>query len=283
MPDLEPSIAAWRKTMMAAPHVGPDTLDELETHLRETVEELVRSGVPETEAFERAVQRLGSPAAVTSEFQKLNAFTWLPATAVTAAGIAAALLLAGYLFSLFQTPARDILLAAHVLAITLGYGATLLLGVLGVCFVCQRCATDFSPRRVRSLSRVTSTYGQIAALLTALGMVLGMVWSHQHWGRYWGWDSREVGALSVVVWLLCFLCAHRSRRITARGALIASLLGSNLVLLAWFGPLFPWREGLHSYGMPIQATPLMLAALAMNLLFFLVGLAPAGWLRLRKA
>ena len=59
MPDLEPSITAWRKTLMAAPNVGRETLDELENHLRETVEQLVRSGVPETEAFQRAVAQLG--------------------------------------------------------------------------------------------------------------------------------------------------------------------------------------------------------------------------------
>ena len=71
MHNLEKSIAQWRKTMMAAPAVSHETLDELENHLRENVEQLVRSGITEREAFLRTVKQLGGAPAIASEFQKL--------------------------------------------------------------------------------------------------------------------------------------------------------------------------------------------------------------------
>jgi len=51
MHNLEKAIAEWRKTIMAARAVSHETLDELENHLRENVEQLVRSGMTEPEAF----------------------------------------------------------------------------------------------------------------------------------------------------------------------------------------------------------------------------------------
>ena len=51
MPNLEQSIAEWRKTMRSVSRLASETLTELENHLRETVEQLVRSGIPEAQAF----------------------------------------------------------------------------------------------------------------------------------------------------------------------------------------------------------------------------------------
>ena len=75
MHNLEKLIAEWRKT---APGVNNETLDELEGHLRETVEDFVRSGLTESEAFERAAKQLGGASTITSEFRKLGRPTWLP-------------------------------------------------------------------------------------------------------------------------------------------------------------------------------------------------------------
>ena len=76
MHNLEQLIAEWRKTMMTEPNVGRETLDELENHLRENVDRLVRSGMTEPEAFQRAVTQLGGAPAIASEFQKLDQCTW---------------------------------------------------------------------------------------------------------------------------------------------------------------------------------------------------------------
>ena len=280
MPNLEQSIAEWRNTMRRASHLAPETLNELENHLRETVEQLVRSGMPEAPAFDRAVAQLGSPETVASEFGKLNPLTWWPAAVVTGTGVLAALHFAWFDGS--WGIRNDVLVATHLFALTMGYGTTLLLGVLGLCFVGQRCAGDFSGSRLQSLSRISSIYARIALVSTTLGLLLGMAWSHAHWGSYWGWSSRELGGLAVVLWLICYLLADRWQRMSVRGLLVSSLLGSNLVILAWFGPNVSSTD-LHSYGLPGAMITFLIAAFAANLAFFLIGLAPAGWLRLRRA
>jgi hypothetical protein len=187
------------------------------------------------------------------------------------------------IFAIAQLDAgrMNFLLAGHVFAVTLGYGTTFLVGALGICFVAQRCLSDFSPFRMRSLTRVTFLLGCVAAGLTAVGVILGMFWAKAEWGRYWAWDRKEIGAFVVIAWQLCFLFAHRLSHVTIRGLLVMSLLGNIVVGLGWFGPNL-LHDGLHSYGMRNYVL-LLLAAVISNLGFFLIGLAPAGWLRSRKA
>ena len=280
MRNLEQSIAEWRKTMMTAPNVGRETLDELENHLRENVDQLVRSGMTEAEAFQQAVTQLGAAPTIASEFLKLNQSTWLPVKVAIGIGVAAGLALAVMLIAGFGAGRLSFLLASHVFAVTLGYTTTFLVGALGICFVSQRCFSDFSPLRVRSLTRVTFILGCVAAGLTAVGLILGMVWAKAEWGRYWAWDVKEIGGFAVIVWQACFLFAHRFACGTARGVLVMSVLGNIVVGLGWFGANL--LGGLHSYGTPNYSL-LLLAAVVSNFAFFLIGLAPAGWLRLRKA
>src|SRR5688500_12537125 len=159
MHNLEKSIAEWRKTMMAAPAVNHETLDELENHLRENVEQLVRSGITEREAFLSAVKQLGGAPAIASEFRKLEQSTWLPVKVVTGIGLVAAVAMTIFLFAHLGEPRIKLLLAGHVFAVTLGYGTTFLVGALGICFVAQRCLSDASPLRMRSLTGVTFLLG----------------------------------------------------------------------------------------------------------------------------
>jgi len=280
MHNLEQLIAEWRKTMMTAHNIGRETLDELENHLREDVDQLVQSGMAEPEAFQRAVTQLGGARTIASEFQKLDQPTWLPVKVITGIGIMAALGWALLLIARFDNGRLSFLLASHVFMVTLGYTTTFLVGALGICFVGQRCFSDFSPLRMRSLTRVTFVLGSVAAGLTAGGVILGMVWAKTEWGRYWAWDTKEIGAFAVIAWQLCFLFAHRFACRTARGVLVMSVLGNIVVGLGWFGANL-LSDGLHGYGTRNYSL-LLLAAVASNFAFFLIGLAPAGWLRPRK-
>lgn len=280
MHDLEKSVAKWRATMMAAPGVSPETLDELENHLREYVEQLVRSGMTEPEAFEHAVGQLGGAGLIASEFRKLDQSTWLPVKLVIGFGLTLAVAMMIFAIAQLGAGRMNFLLAGHVVAVTLGFATTFLIGALGICFVAQRCLSDFSPFRMRSLTRVTFSLGCVAAGLTAVGIILAMVWAKAEWGRYWAWDEKEIGAFAVMAWQVCFLLVHRLSQVTIRGVLVMSLLGNIVVGLGWFGPNL-LHDGLHSYGMRNHALPL-LAAVISSFAFFLFGLAPAGWLRLRK-
>ena len=72
MIDLENTIEAWRRQMAAGGIKSPAVLDELESHLRDDVEEQVRSGANAPEAFGNAVQRLGQAALLEIEFEKVG-------------------------------------------------------------------------------------------------------------------------------------------------------------------------------------------------------------------
>ena len=174
----------------------------------------------------------------------------------------------------------DLLLGVHVFTVTLGYAAGLLLGLLGVCYVFQRCRGELAPRRMAPLTRVSATFAAAATGLTALGIVLAMAWSKREWGQYWNWDAKEIG-LCILLWMGSFLAAHSLRWVTPRGLLLASLAGSNVVALGWFGGWLP--QGLHNDGGAGHVGIVLFLAVLGNLLVLLLGLAPAGWLRSRKA
>jgi hypothetical protein len=72
--DLEHAIAEWRRQMLAAGIKAPVPLDELESHLRDDIEQQTRTGIEEARAFERAVQRIGHAAPLRKEFMKTNNF-----------------------------------------------------------------------------------------------------------------------------------------------------------------------------------------------------------------
>ena len=73
--DLEQAIADWRKQMLAAGIKTPAPLEELESHLHEDVAQQMREGIEAQPAFEAAVQKIGQPHVLKSEFQKTNALT----------------------------------------------------------------------------------------------------------------------------------------------------------------------------------------------------------------
>ena len=280
MPDLESFLSQWRQTLLAAPNLTAETLDELESHLRERVAQLVHSGLPEAEACQRAAAELGSPETIATEFGKLHALPWLPAKIMSGLGVALALVLATvFLGRPFTQPGADTLLAVLVFTVSVGSPATILLGVLGACFVLQRAYSGFSPRRLAPLSRVSLAFGTVGAVFTAIGIILAMFWARREWGRAWDWDAKEIGAFCVIVWMSAFLIAHAFRRVTTRALLVASVLGSNVVLLGWLGGNLAAES--HAYGRLNAAW--LLAPVIINLLFAILGFVPAGCLGRRRA
>ncbi len=69
--NLEQAIADWRQQMLAAGIQTPVPLEELEIHLREEIERLKKSGLPEEKALEIAVSGVGQAKALNAEYEKL--------------------------------------------------------------------------------------------------------------------------------------------------------------------------------------------------------------------
>ena len=76
----------------------------------------------------------------------------------------------------------------------------------------------------------------VVALVSATGVILGGVWAERHWGRFWGWDPKEIGGLSVVIAaLVLYLLLTRFKPGSVQLGQ-ASLIMSLVTFVAWFGP-----------------------------------------------
>lgn len=76
--DLNTEIARWRQALGRSPAIHLDSLDELEAHLRDTVENLEAKGLSTEEALVLATRRLGPPEPIEAEFAKVNSSgVWL--------------------------------------------------------------------------------------------------------------------------------------------------------------------------------------------------------------
>jgi hypothetical protein len=70
--NLDKAISEWRQQMLAAGIKTPVPLEELESHLRDDIEQQVRSGLSAQRAFEISVQRIGQANALNGEFKKVG-------------------------------------------------------------------------------------------------------------------------------------------------------------------------------------------------------------------
>ena len=71
--NLKQAITEWRQQMLAAGIKTPVPLEELESHLRDEIEQRMKAGLSEATAFEAAVRNVGGPQWVRAEFAKIEA------------------------------------------------------------------------------------------------------------------------------------------------------------------------------------------------------------------
>jgi ABC-type transport system involved in cytochrome c biogenesis permease subunit len=140
-------------------------------------------------------------------------------------------------------------LTTHVITITLGYSAGLLAAMLSCGYVLMRGLNlDGNDKDLRrSLSK--AVYGCICltVFLSLVGTVLGGIWANYSWGRFWGWDPKENGALMIVLWTLAILHARIGGIIKDWGLHLASLFTACIIAFSWWHVNF-LGVGLHNYG-----------------------------------
>jgi ABC-type transport system involved in cytochrome c biogenesis permease subunit len=138
-------------------------------------------------------------------------------------------------------------LATHVVAITIGYAGCVASGVAGHIYLLK--AIRRSPDSPDLKGVANGVYGLLAfgLIFSFLGTMLGGVWADQSWGRFWGWDPKENGALLIVLWCSLLFHARIAKLIGPIGFAAGAVLGVIIVLLAWLGVNL-LGVGLHSYG-----------------------------------
>ncbi len=140
-------------------------------------------------------------------------------------------------------------LATHVITISLGYSAGLLAAMLSCGYVLMRGLNLDGKNKDLRRSLTKAVYGSICltAFLSLVGTVLGGIWANYSWGRFWGWDPKENGALMIVLWTLALLHARLGGIINEWGLHLASVFTACVVAFSWWHVNF-LGVGLHNYG-----------------------------------
>ena len=163
-------------------------------------------------------------------------------------------------------------LATHVTTITTGYGTTIIASLVGHIYLLQAVFLK-DKRTLKSTYNIMIATTFIALFFTMFGTILGGIWGDQSWGRFWGWDPKENGALLIVMWLLMMLHLQLSGWVKGAGYAFGLVLANITVALAWFGVNL-LSVGLHNYGFTEGA--------AFNLLIFIIFELLFGFLYYQK-
>jgi ABC-type transport system involved in cytochrome c biogenesis permease subunit len=168
----------------------------------------------------------------------------------------------------------NIWLATHVVAITTGYSAMFLAGMLAIIYVVRGIfTTSLKKQTADSLARMTYGVVCFATLFSFVGTVLGGIWADQSWGRFWGWDPKENGAVLIVLWCAIILHARWGGFIRQRGLMIMALFGNIVTSFSWFG-VNMLGVGLHSYGFMQKAFPWLVGFMISQLVLMAVAAMP---------
>ena len=176
-------------------------------------------------------------------------------------------------------------LATHVVTVTIGYSAMFVAGILAVIYVIvgvftPRLGYVLTKNGVvaltalavptmglkgaavvgaglsneigkitisQALSKMIYGVTCLATLFSFVGTVLGGIWADQSWGRFWGWDPKENGALLIVLWCAVMLHARWGGLVRERGIAVLAIVGNIITSWSWFG-VNMLGVGLHAYG-----------------------------------
>jgi len=139
-------------------------------------------------------------------------------------------------------------LATHVVVVTTGYASTFLAGMLALIYIVRGVFTKTLDKATAdALARMVYGIVCFATLFSFVGTALGGIWADQSWGRFWGWDPKENGALIIVIWNALILHARWGGLVKQRGLICLAIFGNIVTSWSWFGTNM-LGIGLHSYG-----------------------------------
>jgi ABC-type transport system involved in cytochrome c biogenesis permease subunit len=200
-------------------------------------------------------------------------------------------------------------LATHVVTVTLGYASTFVAGALAIAYILLGIFTPLltqklAPRNAGAQPKPASSRGNeaqtsfpqpstlnpqpdlgtalakmvygivcFATLFSFVGTVLGGIWADQSWGRFWGWDPKENGALLIVLWNAIILHARWGKLVQERGLMNLAIFGNIITAFSWFG-VNMLGIGLHSYGFMDAAFKWLMLFNVTQVALILLGLLP---------
>lgn len=165
-------------------------------------------------------------------------------------------------------------LATHVITITIGYSSTFLSGAIGILYILRRTFDKtWSDETAATLERMVYGIVCFSTFFSFIGTVLGGIWADQSWGRFWGWDPKENGALMIVLWNAFILHARLGGLTKPQSVMAMAIFGNVVTAFSWFG-VNMLGIGLHSYGFMDKAFVWLLIFSISQFLVIGLGLLP---------
>jgi ABC-type transport system involved in cytochrome c biogenesis permease subunit len=166
-------------------------------------------------------------------------------------------------------------LSTHVTTVTMGYAAGLLASALAHVWLFGQM---FGVRRddkaaYMSLSRMVYGVTCFGLLFATVGTILGGIWANYSWGRFWGWDPKENGALLIVLWMILTLHSRMGGYVRDFGFCVLAVIGGTVVAFSWWGVNL-LGVGLHSYGFTSGVWTILVTLYAVEAL---VVVSALGW------
>jgi ABC-type transport system involved in cytochrome c biogenesis permease subunit len=134
-----------------------------------------------------------------------------------------------------------------------------------------------APETCRTLSSYCYRAIQIACVLLATGTILGGLWADVSWGRFWGWDPKEVWALISFLVYMAILHGRFAGYFNSFGLVFGTVIGATMIAMSWYGVNFALPQlaggsvGLHSYGEGSGGLGWVLTFVAANWVFLGIG------------
>ena len=175
-------------------------------------------------------------------------------------------------------------LATHVVVVTTGYASTFLAGFLALIYIFRGVFTkSLDKPTADALARMVYGIVCFATLCSLVGTVLGGIWADQSWGRFWGWDPKENGAVMIVLWNAIVLHARWGGLVKQRGLMCLAIFGNVITSWSWFGTNM-LGVGLHSYGFMDAAFWWLIAFVVSQVALILLAQLPlAKWRSFKTA
>lgn len=153
-------------------------------------------------------------------------------------------------------------LTTHVLCVTTGYGFGIAATIAAHAYLILRLLK----KTANSAFKLGYTAALLALFFTTLGTMLGGIWADQSWGRFWGWDPKENGALLICLWLIWLLHAKTTGRFRETGVALSLALLGPVIATSWLGVNL-LGTGLHSYGFTDKAAFAFIGYCATEMIF----------------
>ncbi len=165
-------------------------------------------------------------------------------------------------------------LASHIMTISLGYAGCTAAAVVGHVYLVKRCLghDEAAGRGVDGAMRGMLLFG---LTFTVVGTVLGGLWADQAWGRFWGWDPKENGAMLIILWSSAVVHARSGGLIRGIGTAMGSVFLFVLVMFAWLGVNL-LGIGMHAYGFTSRGARLLFTVVGAEMLFLIVAGTVSG-------